>query len=140
MRARVLDYASIPYSYSRSSSPTSIPNSEDVVYETQTSSMPQSSRQKKGRKGKTTTAQDKHLPWTTEELVCLADAWCLTSKDVIKGNDHKKDGYWEEIRKLFQKLMKKNEDYRNTNALSSKWSAIKEEVNEVQWHPQPHRS
>ncbi|KAL4590160.1 hypothetical protein LXL04_003082 [Taraxacum kok-saghyz] len=31
--------------------------------------MPQSSRQKKGRKGKTTTAQDKHLPWTTEELV-----------------------------------------------------------------------
>ncbi|KAL4557221.1 hypothetical protein LXL04_035394 [Taraxacum kok-saghyz] len=97
---------------------------EDVVYETQRESMSQSSRQKKGRKGKTTTAQDKVVPWTPEELVCLADAWCLTSKDSIKGNDHKKDGYWEEIRKLFHKLMRKA-DYRNTGALSSKLSQIR---------------
>ena len=45
---------------------------------------------KKGRKGKTTTVQDRTLNWSNDELVCLADAWCLTSKDSIKCNDQKK--------------------------------------------------
>ena len=54
---------------------------EDVVPETQE----ETSRKRKGN-GKTKDAQTKAVPWKEDEHLALADAWCTTSKNKIKGN------------------------------------------------------
>ena len=63
--------------------------------------------------------------WEEDELIALADAWCCTSQDEIRGNDQDAKSYWETIRWKFQQALGKGPNYRSTDSLTSKWSTMK---------------
>ena len=68
---------------------------------------------------------DDKIPWTEEELIALADAWCSTSQNATQGTDQNKDTYWQSIRVKLANTMGKPHTYRSTNSITSKWTLMK---------------
>ena len=65
------------------------------------------------------------MPWSDDELVALADAWCTTSQDETRGTDQKGDAYWCRIQAKLAETLGQPEDYRSTDSITSKWTQMK---------------
>ena len=63
--------------------------------------------------------------WEDDELFALAEAWCCTSQNEIRGNDQDQKSYWETIRWKFQQALGKGSNYRSTDSLTSIWATMK---------------
>ena len=71
---------------------------------------------------------DDKIPWTEDERIALADAWCSTSQNPTQGNDQNKATYWQSIRAKLANTMGRDENYRSTNSITSKWTLMKTQL------------
>ncbi|KAL4569715.1 hypothetical protein LXL04_025357 [Taraxacum kok-saghyz] len=87
---------------------------------------PPTKRKKRvARKKASSAPAGEKMPWSDDELVALADAWCTTSQDETRGTDQKGDAYWGRIQAKLAATLGQPEDYRSTDSITSKWTQMK---------------